>query len=67
MLQLALLLAFLSPRYVIKDVSASKAFSIGSTSLFQPSNVSADIVLAVSSASGSDAGTKLELTTDTIV
>lgn len=55
-LQFALLLAFRSPRYVIKDVSASKALSIGATSLSQPSSLSTEMVFAVSSASGKEDG-----------
>lgn len=40
----------------MKDASDSKAFNIGSTSLFQPSNRNTEIVLAVSSASGKHDG-----------
>jgi hypothetical protein len=56
MLQLALVLAFRSPRYVTKDASASNAFSMGSTSGFHPRSRIVDIDFAVSSASGSEEG-----------
>lgn len=56
MLQFALLLAFRSPRYVMKDESVSKAFSMGCTSWFHPRSLNADIAFAVSSASGKDDG-----------
>jgi hypothetical protein len=58
MLQFALLLAFRSPRYVMKDESVSNALSIGCTSWFQPRSFNVDITFAVSSASGRDDGAK---------